>query len=97
MEVEIWKRRTLERAPYQEPHWRGLTAGRSWIPILGHPLAQGIVDTISDPLLVLDQDLRVVTANRAFHQTFKMSRQDIQGRPLYGLGDGQWDYRTRNE
>src|ERR1700724_660874 len=55
------------------------------------PLAQAIVDTIRDPLLVLDQDLRVVTANRAFHQTFKMNRQDIQGRPVDGLGDGQWD------
>jgi chemotaxis protein methyltransferase CheR len=54
-------------------------------------LAQAIVDTVRDPLLVLDQDLRVVTANRAFHQTFRMNRQDIQGRPVYGLGDGQWD------
>ena len=66
------------------------------IPLLvdlddGRLLAQAIVDTIRDPLLVLDQDLRVVTANRAFHQTFKMNRQDIQGRPVYGLGDGQWD------
>src|ERR1700736_1180951 len=56
-----------------------------------HTLAQGIVDTIRDPLLVLDQDLRVVSANRAFDQTFRMNRQDIQGRPVYGLGDGQWD------
>jgi two-component sensor histidine kinase len=55
------------------------------------PLAQAIVDTIRNPLLILDQRLRVVTANRAFHQTFKMNRQDIQGRPVYGLGDGQWD------
>ena len=54
-------------------------------------LAQAIVDTIRDPLLILDQGLRVVTANRAFRQTFRMSRQDIQGRPVYGLGDGQWD------
>ena len=54
-------------------------------------LAEAIVDTIRDPLLILDQGLRVVTANRAFHQTFRMSRQDIQGRPVYGLGDGQWD------
>ena len=54
-------------------------------------LAQAIVDTIRDPLLVLDQDLCVVTANRAFHQTFRMSLQDIQDRPVYGLGDGQWD------
>jgi PAS domain-containing protein len=54
-------------------------------------LAQAIADTIRDPLLILDQGLRVVTANRAFHQSFRMSRQDIQGRPVYGLGDGQWD------
>jgi len=55
------------------------------------PLAQAIVDTIRDPLLVLDQDLCAVTANRAFYQAFRMSRQDIHGRPVYGLGDGQWD------
>jgi chemotaxis protein methyltransferase CheR len=55
------------------------------------PLAQAIVDSIRDPLLVLDQDLRVVTANRAFHRTFRMSPADIVGRPVYGLGDGQWD------
>ena len=54
-------------------------------------LAQAIVDTIRDPLLVLDQNLCVVTANRAFHQMFRMNHQDIQGRPIYGLGDGQWD------
>src|ERR1700727_3994625 len=54
-------------------------------------LAQAIVDTIRDPLLVLDQDLRIVTANRTFYQTFRMNRQDIRGRPIYGLGDGQWD------
>jgi PAS domain S-box-containing protein len=55
------------------------------------PLAQAIVDTIRDPLMVLDQDLRVVTANRAFCQAFRMNLQDIHGRPVYGLGDGQWD------
>src|ERR1700689_3905076 len=54
-------------------------------------LAQAIVDSVRDPLLVLDQNLRVVTANRAFHQMFRMSRQEIHGRPIYGLGDGQWD------
>ena len=56
-----------------------------------HTLAQGIVDTIRDPLLVLDQDLRVDTANRAFCQTFRMTRQNIEDRPVYALGDGQWN------
>jgi two-component sensor histidine kinase len=54
-------------------------------------LAQAIVDTIRDPLLVLDQNLRVVAANRAFYQTFKVNSQDIHGRPIYALGGGQWD------
>ena len=54
-------------------------------------LAQAIVDTIRDPLLVLNQNLRVVAANRAFYQTFRMDGQDIHGQPIYGLGNGQWD------
>ncbi len=54
-------------------------------------LAQAIVDAGRDPQLVLDQNLHVVTANRAFRRTFRMTRQDIQGRPVYELGDGQWD------
>lgn len=54
-------------------------------------LAQAIVDTIRDPLLVLDQNLRVAAANRAFYQTFKLNRQDIHGEPIYRLGDGRWD------
>ena len=56
-----------------------------------HTLAQGIVDTIRDPLLVLDQDLRVVSANRAFCQTFRMTRQNIEDRAVYALGEGQWN------
>lgn len=57
----------------------------------GRGLAQAIVDTIREPLLVLDKDLRVVTANRSFYLTFQMNRQDVQGRPVYALGDGQWN------
>jgi chemotaxis protein methyltransferase CheR len=54
-------------------------------------LAQAIVDTIREPLLVLDKDLRVVAISRSFYQTFKVGRQDVQGRPVYALGDGQWN------
>ena len=46
-----------------------------------HTLAQGIVDTIRDPLLVLDQHLRVVSTNRAFCQTFRMTHQNVEDRP----------------
>ena len=57
----------------------------------GHTLAQAIVDTVREPLLVLDKDLRVVAASRSFYVTFRVRRQDTQGRMLYALGDGQWD------
>jgi PAS domain S-box-containing protein len=49
------------------------------------------MDAIHDPLLVLDQNLRVITANRAFCQTFSVTRQSFEDRPVYALGDGQWN------
>ncbi|MDI1286230.1 MAG: histidine kinase dimerization/phosphoacceptor domain -containing protein [Reyranella sp.] len=53
--------------------------------------AQAIVDTVREPFLVLDQDLRVLAASRSFYSVFKVSPDDTQGRLLYALGDGQWD------
>ena len=41
-----------------------------------HVQAQGIVDTLGTPLLVLDRDLRVVTAKRTFFQTFQVGREE---------------------
>ena len=54
-------------------------------------LAQGIVDTVHEPVLVLDGDLRVIAASRSFYSAFKVKPDDTQGRLLYALGDGQWD------
>ena len=54
-------------------------------------LAKAIVDTVVDPLVVLDGDLRVITASRSFYLTFQVDRQETQGQLLYELGDGQWD------
>jgi chemotaxis protein methyltransferase CheR len=53
--------------------------------------AQAIVDTVREPFLVLDQDLRVIAASRSFYSTFRVDVDDTQGRLLYALGDGQWD------
>jgi Histidine kinase/PAS fold len=53
-------------------------------------LAQAIVDTVREPLLVLDSDLRVLAVSRSYYLTFRVDRQDVLGRPLYALGDGQW-------
>jgi two-component sensor histidine kinase len=54
-------------------------------------LAQGIVDTVREPVLVLDEELRVIAASRSFYSAFKVSPEDTNGRLLYALGDGQWD------
>ena len=54
-------------------------------------LAQAIVDTIHEPLLVLDARLRVLAASRAFYEIFKVDPEHTMGCLLYDLGDGQWN------
>jgi two-component sensor histidine kinase len=54
-------------------------------------LAQAIVNTIHEPLLVLDAKLRVMAASRSFYATFKVDPEQTIGSLLYALGDGQWD------
>src|SRR6187431_1270202 len=53
--------------------------------------AQNIVDTVREPLLILDTTLRVQSANRAFYQAFHVSPAETEGRLIYQLGNGQWD------
>ena len=56
-----------------------------------HVQAQGVLDTVRDPLLVLDAGLCVLDANPAFYRTFETCRDDTVGIPFYELGDGQWN------
>lgn len=53
--------------------------------------AEAIVETVREPLIILDADLKVVSANRAFYLTFKVAREETMGRGIYDLGNGQWD------
>ena len=53
--------------------------------------AQDIVDTVREPLLILDETLRVRSANRAFYRTFHVASDETEGRLIYELGNGQWD------
>lgn len=53
--------------------------------------AESIVETIREPLLVLDSDLRVVSGNKAFYETFNISLQESVGVYVYELGNGQWN------
>jgi two-component system, chemotaxis family, CheB/CheR fusion protein len=53
--------------------------------------AEAIVETVRQPLLVLDATLTVVSANRCFFETYKLDRKATEGRLLYELGNRQWD------
>src|SRR6187549_757363 len=53
--------------------------------------ALNIVDTVREPLLMLDTALRVRSANRAFYQTFRVTAEETENRLIYELGNGQWD------
>lgn len=54
-------------------------------------LTQCIVDTIRDPLVVLENDMTVVTASKAFLTMFGITQNEAQGRHISELGQHQWD------
>jgi PAS domain S-box-containing protein len=53
--------------------------------------AEAIVETVRDPLVVLDADLRVARANTAFYQCFRVGPHETEGHSLCELGHGQWN------
>jgi chemotaxis protein methyltransferase CheR len=57
----------------------------------GRTLAQALVDTVRESLLVLDGDLRVVAASRSFYATFQTTSAETVGRLVYDLGSGEWN------
>ena len=53
--------------------------------------AESIVETVREPLLVLDADLKIISANRNFYSTFKVTPDETIGSFIYDLGNKQWD------
>jgi two-component system CheB/CheR fusion protein len=53
--------------------------------------AESIINTIREPLLSLDQDLRVVAASRSFYEFFKVNPKETIGQLIYDLGNKQWN------
>jgi PAS domain S-box-containing protein len=53
--------------------------------------AESIINTVRRPLVILDQDLRVVTASRSFYEVFKVNPEETMGQLIYDLGNKQWD------
>ena len=53
--------------------------------------AESIINTVSEPLIALDQDLRVVSVSRSFYVVFKVNPTETVGQLVYDLGNKQWD------
>ncbi len=69
-----------------DPLKRGLAAAEE-----ARDYAEGMIETVREPLVVLDADLRVQRATSAFYETFLASREETEGRLFYDLGNGQWN------
>ena|GEM_PF-739354 len=59
--------------------------------------AEGIVNTIHEPLIILDSDLRVISVNYSFYKYFKVIPSETVGNLIYNLGNGQWNIPTLRE
>ncbi len=64
---------------------------REWALQKALAYADDIIATLREPFVVLDGDLRVKTANRAFYHSFHASKEETENRLLYELGAGQWN------
>ena len=53
--------------------------------------AESIINTVREPLLALDQDLRVVTVSRSFYEVFKTKPEETVGQLIFDLGNKQWN------
>ena len=59
---------------------------------IARDFAEAIIDTVREPLAVLDQDLRIETVNRSFYQMFHLSPEQVASHPLFEVGGGLFDF-----
>lgn len=59
--------------------------------LTGWTYIRHVVDTAREPFLLLDQDLRILSANEAFYRTFHVIAKHVEGKLVYKLGKGQWN------
>jgi PAS domain S-box-containing protein len=81
LEAEISERKLVE----EQLHARNIELAKS------REFAQSIVETVQQPLLVLDTELRVKSANPAYYRCFQTTPDNIDGQLLYRVDGGQWD------
>lgn len=73
---------------------RGKTEVEKFARRLSHP---AIFDTVREPMLVLDERFRVIRASASFYSCFNEKPKSVLGRPVFSLGNGQWDMPALHE
>jgi two-component system CheB/CheR fusion protein len=63
----------------------------------GLDFAEAIVETVREPLVILNQNLQVMEANKTFYETFQTTREKTEQRLIWDLGDGQWNIPALRE
>jgi formate hydrogenlyase transcriptional activator len=58
---------------------------------------ESIVKTIREPLIVLTSDLKVISANHSFYETFRVEPEETCGKFIFDVGDHQWDIPALRE
>lgn len=80
MKTQPKKMSPADEKDFFENYWE-----KSWT------LVKTVVNVVREPVLILDEDLRVMAANEAFYSTFRVTADDTKERVVYDLGNGQWD------
>jgi len=63
----------------------------------GYTLTRAIIDTIHEPLVVLDADLKIIAASNSFYKKFDIGTENTIGKHFYDLNSGQWNIPTLRE
>ncbi len=79
------KNRKLAARPFDEESFKERYSEECWNYI------KTVVDIVHEPILVLDKDLHVLTANDPFYRMFQVDERATEGTLVYNLGNGQWD------
>jgi two-component system, cell cycle sensor histidine kinase PleC len=75
----------------------GLEKTRKELEVIKHSadevseFAESVINTVREPLISLNQDLRVVSVSRSFYEFFKVKPEETMGQLIYDLGNKQWD------
>ncbi len=61
--------------------------------IESYEYSEAIIATIHEPMLVLNKNLHVLSANKSFYKKFQVDKEETEGKLLFDLGNKQWDIK----